>query len=190
MIFCESARQTVHLYYSIIKFVSFKGIVWEGEGLPLVLNSLGDLFQAQVDLKDQEGNRQRDARWEMGMLRAFFESGKVYDLALRLEYHPPLAVEEFRCDFNSIHPKTYQVGLDFSFASLPPGPHLARVALGEASCLVPLERDVEEVLPSGHRVQLIREGDYGSVKVSLSSDAPFAHRFFPNLAIVGEDAKG
>lgn len=184
MIFCESARQTVHLYYSIIKFVSFKGIVWEGEGLPLVLNSLGDLFQAQVELKDRQGTRQRGARWRMGMLHGFFESDKIYDLSLRLEYHSPLAVEEFRCDFKSIHPKSYQVGLDFSLSSLPPGPHHVRVVLGDEVSLIPLTQDYEKVLSSGHRAQLIRQGDYGSVKVSLSSPAPFAHRFFPDLSII------
>ena len=173
----------MNLYYSVIKFLSFEGIIWAGDSLPLVLSSLGDLFQVQIQLNDRDHGKVK-ASWERGLLHAAFQKGHLYDLSMRLEYALPTNVTEYKSDFDSIHPKSYRVGLDFSAASLTAHPYQARFRLGERVTDISLEQGGERLLDSGLRLQVIREHDYFSFALSHDSDMPFSHRHFPILSLV------
>ena len=181
MIMCDQAIQTVNIYYSVIKFLDFKGIVWVGDGLPLVLNSLGELFQSKVTIAEQ-GGKPVTVPWERGLVHAEFEKGKVYDITMRLEYCIPTTVTEFVSDFSSIHPKSYRVGLDFS-SDHPKGAKHAVFSLAGEKKLTNLNDTGERTLEDGHHIKFYRERDYCSFSVENSSDAPYAWQHFPVLSV-------
>ena len=183
MIICEKATQTVNLHYSVLKFLSFEGMIWAGESLPLVLNSLGDLFQTQIQLVDRERGKVKGAFWERGQLHGPFEKGRIYDLSMRLEYTLPPSVHELLSDFDSIHPKSYLVGLDFSLANLMERPLQANVRLGDEVFRISVEESGERLLDTGHRIRVAREEDVCSLTVSIEGTVPFAHRHFPVLSL-------
>lgn len=181
MISCESAKQTINIYQSVIKFIEFKGIVWSGEGLPLVLNSLGELFTSQIRLTDNDGNKQTGLVWERGMLQGRFDMTKRYDLYMRLEYCLPVQTHVFKSDFQSIHPKAYEVYFDFHTDDTEQAPGQITVQVGDQREQLALARDSEREWDSGHRIRLMRQGDYTSVGVFKSQDAPYSHRHFPEF---------
>ena len=183
MILCESAEQTVNLYYSVIKFVTFRGIVWAGDSLPLVLNSLGELIQVQIRLTDQDQTQVKPVSWERGALRASFLKGSIYDLYLRLEYRLPPAVTVFHSDFASIHPKSYRVGLDFPAPDMKGAMPRLLLGLGVEIRELSLEKEIDLVLASQHRVRVIQERDYCSVSIEAKTALPYAHRHFPVLTL-------
>ncbi len=185
MICCQSASQTVNLYYSAIKFLSFKGIVWVGDSLPLQLNSLGELMQIQVDLRDQAGEKIKGSL-QMGQLSAPFEKGKVYDLSMRLEYMLPIEVSSYASDFASIHPTSYTVSLDFAVGNLYGREHYAQVELGDQSHRFKVPQNLERTLEAGCQLKIFHERDYCSLMVTASKDAPFSHRYFPVLSVRSE----
>jgi len=179
MSICESARHTTNLYYSVIKFVAYRGFVWSGDRLPLALSSLGELYSVQVTLTAETGLRCRGAYWERGYLFATFEPGRLYNLDMRLEYHPPVLAATFPSDFASIHPKAFSSTLDF--ASAEGGS--AHLQLGGEILDFDLDREVDRTLASGHRVRLYRERDYCSFSVSGHNPVPYGHRAFPILSV-------
>jgi len=183
LISCESAAQTVNLYYSAIKFLEFKGILWVGESLPLRVHSLGELAQLQVSLRERDGAKIKGAVWQMGQLHGPFERGKLYDLSMRLEYMLPVSVNEFASDFESIHPKRYTVCLDFSVNTLYGNEHKALIGLGPQTFDYDMPSNLEQDMATGHKLKLIHERDYCSIMVSGAKEAPFSHNCFPSLSV-------
>ena len=183
MISCEWARQTVNLYVSVIKFLDFEGFVWSGDSLPLAIESLGEIFQIQVRLKSRGGGKTIPAFYERGQLFAVFKPNEIYDLSLRLEYHGPVQIRRFKSDFVSIHPKSYQVALDFSHTSVKDPNHRAVIDLGDQSHHLEIEENSDLTLASLHRIRFRREHDYCSLSVSMSGDSPYAHSFFPAIRV-------
>ena len=184
MIACETASQTVNLYYSVIKFVTFKGIVWAGESLPLRLASLGDLYQVRATLTDRSGTRQQGVYWERGLLFGTFLPGKTYDLAMRLEYHAPPLVDVFACDFESIHPRAYSAGLDFAWGGKAEDPHFVEVKLGSGLFRFPIGKEEERRLDAGQRFTMSHRDDFCSASLENKAEAPFGHRHFPEFRLI------
>ena len=181
MIQCREASQTINLYYSVINFLEFKGLIWAGDHLPLALNSLGELHQVQVTLRDEAGKKQAGLHWERGVLRGNFPPNTVCNLSLRLEYYTPVACKHFKCDFQSIHPQKYRFAVDFPGREPDPWGDVA-VRLGEAQ-YGPWEGEAMDVrTASDHRIQRVSRGDYCSIAVSKSESSPFAHRDFPQIS--------
>ncbi|MDJ0838220.1 MAG: hypothetical protein QNK37_17015 [Acidobacteriota bacterium] len=178
MIICEKAVETVNLYVSVIKFLRYEGIVWQGDSLPLEIAPLGDLYQVSVDLKARgENKRQGDAWWAQHYLHGTFEHGKVYDLEMRVEFCLPVATNVFPADFTSIHPNSYRYIMDF------PLKHALGVSLscqlGEDKIACPIDSIWSRDLTGGQALSMHRERDYCSVAVTAESDDPYSHRHFP-----------
>ena len=177
MILCDKAVETVNLYVSVIKFLRFEGLIWQGDSLPLAIAPLGDLFQVTVDLKARGEKRQGDAWWAQHYLYGHFEHGKVYDLDMRGEFRLPVATNQFSADFGSIHPKSYRFAMDF------PAVHTLGAGLvcqlGEEGYSCPYDGDWQRDLPGGQVLGLTRDRDYCSLSVQADSDEPYAHRHFP-----------
>lgn len=187
MISCESAAHTTNLYYSALKFLSFKKFVWSGQFLPLKLHSIGELFSSQVTLRTEDGKKV-EAFWERGLLHANFEPGKLYNLDLRLEYCLPVTTETFSADFLGIHPKSYLVALDFSQGNLPDGDGQIKLALGPDTHRFSVTEPFERFLQGGQQVGLHQQGDYFSFVIKHDAGAPFAHRHFPELSLLPAEA--
>lgn len=183
MILCERATQTVNLYYSVIKFLKFEGIVWSGDSLPLKLSSLGEIYNTKITVTDQNGAKVPQVTYDRGYLWAQFQNGNTYTIDMRLEYGIPTTVQEYTSDFVSIHPKSYMVALDFS-ANTPMGKvNEVCLRLGESTATLPVAESNERRLESGHHMRLVRERDYCSFTATMESHLPYAHRHFPVLSV-------
>lgn len=179
MISCERGTHTTNLYYSALKFLRYEGIVWSGDFLPLKLNSLGEVFQINISLKRSDGTMIK-AVWERGMLIARFEPGYVYDLEMRIEYCLPISIWEFKADFESVHPKTYLVALDFSTSSLTQDRTKPGFRMGEMETRLDLKPFKME-LADGGSVEIHEQADYYSLQLRKSGDSPYCHNHFPTL---------
>ena len=181
MISCEYAEQTLNLYYSVIKFVSYKDFVWSGYGLPLVLHSLGEPIQVGVNLSSTEGVKV-PVSWERGLIHATFQEGVHYNLDLRIEYPLPLEAQLVHCDFNNIHPKSYRAAIDLQSPGYGP-PIPITVDLGGHSQLIAVDQPGERMLDSGHQLAVHLREDYLSIAVSKQEQVPYAHRYFPIFSV-------
>lgn len=182
MILCQSAEQTINIYYSVIKFAKYQGFSWSGDSLPFRMAPLGDLQQCQLSLLEN-GEKVKDVVWQQGMLYANFKRNRSYDLSLRLEYRPPYTMDVMRADFDSIQPQKYTVSVDFStnnFLRLNPE---VTLTLGEAVYSYPLEAKTSHQLPTGEEVSFNKEKDYCSLRVSHGSDMPFGIQHFPEIRL-------
>jgi len=180
LILCQSASQNVHLTYSVIKFLRFNGLVWEGESLPFRCHRLGDLVQAEISLTDRKGNRQGGIRWDQGQLFFPFDKNSIYDLSLRLEYRPPFFLETIDGDFGSIHPNSYEMSVDFLRDNLAGSEPFIGVTVGEVRKQYDLQTQKDR-LPEGQAVVLECNGDHIGFSVKHDTAVPFGHKSFPRI---------
>lgn len=184
MILCKFASQNVHLTYSVIKFLRFEGLVWQGDSLPFVSRSLGELMHAQISMTNQKGERQTGLGWENGQLFGTFNNEDLYDLTLRLEYRAPFFLEEIGHDFANIHPYKYEISVDFLDDFLAGVRPEVGVRLGQNFKAYSLQSQ-EDTLHEGHRVEISRELDHVGITVRHQSNIPYGHTFFPAIKLGG-----
>ena len=180
MILCKSASQNVHLSYSVIKFLRFSGIVWEGASLPFQCHRLGELVHAEITLTGQDGTRISGVSWEQGQIFHPFRQDASYDLALRLEYRAPFFLDRIEGDFGSIHPNRYEMSVDFLRDHLAGSAAVIGVTVGETHKRYELASQ-EDVLPEGHGVELKCEGDHIGFSIGHETAVPFGHKVFPTI---------
>jgi hypothetical protein len=182
VILCQSAEQTINIYYSVIKFAKFEGFSWSGDSLPFRMEPLGDLQQVQLSLFEN-GEKLKGVVWQQGMLYAPFKRNRKYDLSMRLEYRPPYTMEVMRADFSSIQPQRYALAVDFGTNNfLRHDPEIS-LTIGDAVYSYPLEPKDTHDLPTGEQVKFTRQKDYCSIQVHHGSDVPYGIRDFPEVRL-------
>ena len=190
MILCESAKQSINLCYSVIKFLEYKGFTWSGDSMPFKISSLGDLMQGKLEVCEQNGPKLEQARWVNGQLSGPFQNDRLYDLSLRLEYGLPVLAEEFISDFESICPKSYEVAVDFLSSGAPLATNRARVRLSDKYWDLDTDKPTEMTLETGQKITVFCEREFRGVVVTASSPIPYHHKEFPALTLLqpGESA--
>lgn len=182
MILCQQAFQSINLNYSVIKFLRYEGIIWQGNSLPFSAHRLGELMHAEISLISQKGERQSGLSWDQGNIHGHFSSEEVYDLVLRLEYRAPFFLDEIRADFEWIHPYQYEISIDFTDALFTHADPRIRVGIGNfARVMEP--SPLEERAPEGQHISLAREGQHLGLMVRHRSTIPFGHTHFPRIAL-------
>ncbi len=113
VIICESAHTSIDLVTSAIKFLAFRGFSWSAPSLPFEVAPLGELVQAKLSLKGENG-AVVPAQWDGLFIHADFRARKQFNLEMRLEYRAPFEINYLQPDFRSIVPSEYLFSLTIS----------------------------------------------------------------------------
>ncbi|MCB1053192.1 MAG: hypothetical protein KDC71_21510 [Acidobacteria bacterium] len=180
MIPCEYGEMGLHLGASLIKFLNFQRFSTQADQLALHLTGLGDLMNLEVVVRESFSGRQVPARWRDDVLYADLRFPTYYDLQLRLEFGLPIDLSNIACDFQDIHPMTYQIGL-----------HLLEPEIPHQMCTLRFRSDQHFVrlnLPQSHiwqdlNIQVDANSYQCGIRIQQTNPALFPHAEFPSLSL-------